>query len=405
MEEQEAIREEIPEKKPKNGKKKLIFTVVLTAVITAFIPLSFCKSYFYIEPTVNTKLTELRNIVDRYYYGEPDPEMIEKAMLEGYVYGLGDKYSYYFDISDSDKRSEDLKGITTGIGLIVVQHPETKNIYVKNVYDNAPANKAGLRVGDQIAAVDSKLVSELGYAEAVNSISREIGKTVDLTVIRGDKTLNITVTYSEFVSQTVFYRLLENGLGYVEITSFNGETPSQFKSAVNDLVEKGATALIFDVRGNGGGTVDSVTEMVDFLCPEGTVMTAKYGDGTVETVATSDASEIDLPMVVLTDEATASAAELFTASIKEFGKGVSVGAKTYGKGVMQGTYYLSDGSSVVITIAEFFVHNDVSFNEKGIEPEVSVTLTEEQRIYRYIRPLTEDPVLIAAIAKLGESDD
>ena len=405
MEEQEVIREEIPEKKPKNGKKKLIFTVVLTAVITAFITFSFCKSYFYIEPTVNTKLTELRNIVDRYYYGEPDPEMIEKAMLEGYVYGLGDKYSYYFDISDSDKRSEDLKGITTGIGLIVVQHPETKNIYVKNVYDNAPANKAGLRVGDQIAAVDSKLVSELGYAEAVNSISREIGKTVDLTVIRGDKTLNITVTYSEFVSQTVFYRLLENGLGYVEITSFNGETPSQFKSAVNDLVEKGATALIFDVRGNGGGTVDSVTEMVDFLCPEGTVMTAKYGDGTVETVATSDASEIDLPMVVLTDEATASAAELFTASIKEFGKGVSVGAKTYGKGVMQGTYYLSDGSSVVITIAEFFVHNDVSFNEKGIEPEVSVTLTEEQRIYRYIRPLTEDPVLIAAIAKLGESDD
>ena len=405
MEEQEAIREEIPEKKPKNGKKKLIFTVVLTAVITAFITFSFCKSYFYIEPTVNTRLTELRNIVDRYYYGEPDPEMIEKAMLEGYVYGLGDKYSYYFDISDSDKRSEDLKGITTGIGLIVVQHPETKNIYVKNVYDNAPANKAGLRVGDQIAAVDSKLVSELGYAEAVNSISREIGKTVDLTVIRGDKTLNITVTYSEFVSQTVFYRLLENGLGYVEITSFNGETPSQFKSAVNDLVEKGATALIFDVRGNGGGTVDSVTEMDDFLCPEGTVMTAKYGDGTVETVATSDASEIDLPMVVLTDEATASAAELFTASIKEFGKGVSVGAKTYGKGVMQGTYYLSDGSSVVITIAEFFVHNDVSFNEKGIEPEVSVTLTEEQRIYRYIRPLTEDPVLIAAIAKLGESDD
>lgn len=405
MEEQEAIREEIPEKKPKNGKKKLIFTVVLTAVITAFITFSFCKSYFYIEPTVNTKLTELRNIVDRYYYGEPDPEMIEKAMLEGYVYGLGDKYSYYFDISDSDKRSEDLKGITTGIGLIVVQHPETKNIYVKNVYDNAPANKAGLRVGDQIAAVDSKLVSELGYAEAVNSISREIGKTVDLTVIRGDKTLNITVTYSEFVSQTVFYRLLENGLGYVEITSFNGETPSQFKSAVNDLVEKGATALIFDVRGNGGGTVDSVTEMVDFLCPEGTVMTAKYGDGTVETVATSDASEIDLPMVVLTDEATASAAELFTASIKEFGKGVSVGAKTYGKGVMQGTYYLSDGSSVVITIAEFFVHNDVSFNEKGIEPEVSVTLTEEQRIYRYISPLTEDPVLIAAIAQLGENDD
>lgn len=405
MEEQEVIREGIPEKKPEKGRAKLIFTVVLTAVITAFITFSFCKSYFYIEPTVNTKLTELQNIVDRYYYGEPDPDNIEKSMLEGYVYGLNDKYSYYYDISDSDKRSEDLKGNTTGIGIIVVQHPETKNLYVKNVYDNAPANTAGLIPGDQIAAIDLKSVPELGFMEAVNSISREIGETVDLTVIRGDKTLTLTVTYSEFVSQTVFYKLLENGCGYVEITSFNGETPAQFKKAVNDLVLKGATSLIFDLRGNGGGTVDSVTEMVDFLCPEGTIMTAKYADGTIETVATSDASEIDLPMAVLTDETTASAAELFTASIREFGKGVSVGAKTYGKGVMQGTYYLSDGSSVVITIAEFFVHNDVSFNETGIEPQVPVTLTEEQRAYRHLRPLTEDPVFIAAAERLGEKYD
>jgi len=224
MEEQEVIREEIPEKKPEKGRAKLIFTVVLTAVITAFITFSFCKSYFYIEPTVNTKLTELQNIVDRYYYGEPDPDNIEKSMLEGYVYGLNDKYSYYYDVSDSDKRSEDLKGNTTGIGIIVVQHPETKNLYVKNVYDNAPANTAGLIPGDQIAAIDLKSVPELGFMEAVNSISREIGETVDLTVIRGDKTLTLTVTYSEFVSQTVFYKLLENGCGYVEITSFNGET-------------------------------------------------------------------------------------------------------------------------------------------------------------------------------------
>lgn len=402
MEEQEVIQEEISEEKPCNGRSKLIFTVVLTAVITAFISFFFYKSYFYIEPTVNTKLTELQNIVDRYYYGEPDPKMIEKGMLEGYVYGLGDEYSFYLDVSDSDKRSDDLRGNTTGIGIVVIQHPETGNIYVDNVYENAPADKAGIKAGDQISAIDSKPVSELGYISAVNGIAREIGEKVDLTVIRGDKTLELTVTYSEYVSQSVFYELLENGCGYVEITAFNGQTPSQFKKAVNDLVSKGAEALIFDVRGNGGGTVDSVTEMVDFLCPKGTIMTAKYGDGTVETVAVSDASEIDLPMAVLTNERTASAAEVFAASIIEFGKGVSVGSKTYGKGVMQETYRLSDGSSAVITVAEFFVHNDVSFNKKGIEPKVPVTLTEEQMIYRYIRPLTEDPVLIAAMEWLGE---
>ncbi len=380
----------------------MIIAVVLTAVISVSASLSFFKHYLQVEPTTYTKLTELKDIIDEYYYGEIDPEEIEKSVLAGYVYGTGDKYAAYLDISDSDARNEGLKGNATGIGIIVTQHPDTLNIYIKNVYDNAPAKAAGIKEGDQIVKIDGVPVTETGFNEAVASISREIGQTVDLTVLRGEKTLEITVTYSEFVSQTVFHHLTKDGYGYVEITAFNGETPEQFETAVNDLVEKGATALIFDLRGNGGGTVDSVTEMVDFLCPEGTIMTAKYADGTIETVATSDESEIDLPMVVLTDELTASASELFTASLIEFGKGVSIGANTYGKGVMQGTYELSDGSSVVITIAEFFVHNDVSFNEKGIAPKVPVELTEHQSIYRYQLSDDEDPVKQAAFNYLKD---
>ncbi len=388
--------------KPQKTISVTILAVVLTAVISVLASFSFYKAYFTVEPTAYTKLTELQSIIDRYYYGETDPEAIEKAILQGYVYGIGDKYATYLDASDSTLRSEDLKGNATGIGIVVVQHPDTGNLYVKNVYENAPANKAGLKVGDQIAAIDSVPVPETGFSAAVDSIVREIGETVELTVVRGEKTLTVKVTYSEFVSQTVFPRMLDSGYGYVEILSFNDETPAQFKAAVKGLIEQGADALIFDLRGNGGGTVDSVTEMVDFLCPEGTIMTAKYADGSIETVAVSDKEETDLPMVILTDGATASAAELFTASLIEFEKGFSVGAKTYGKGVMQGTYSLSDGSAVVITIAEFFVHNDVSFNEKGIEPEIPVELTEQQKIYRYLLTDSEDPVLQAAIDGLNE---
>ncbi len=388
--------------KPKRSISVIVTTVVLTAVISVFASFSYCKDHFTVEPTTYTKLTELQNIVDRYYYGEPDPEDIEKAILQGYIYGIGDKYATYLDASDSALRSEDLKGNATGIGIVVVQHPETGNLYVKNVYDNSPAKKAGLTVGDQIAAIDSVPVSETGFSAAVDSIVREIGETVELTVIRGEKTRFLTVTYSEFISQTVFSRMLDGGYGYVEILSFNGETPAQFEKAVKELVEQGAAALIFDLRGNGGGTVDSVTEMVDLLCPEGTIMTAKYADGSIETEAVSDKNEIDLPMAILTDATTASAAELFTASLIEFDKGFSVGAKTYGKGVMQGTYGLSDGSSVIITIAEFFVHNEVSFNEKGIEPEIPVELTDHQRLYRYLLSDSQDPVLLAAIKGLKE---
>ena len=395
MEEQELMT---AEPKQKNSIFKIVVAVVLTAVI------SVSASFFFFPkktpadstPVKYGKLEELQAIIDKHYYGEINAEELEKSMLLGYILGIGDKYANYLDASDSDERSETLSGNATGIGIIVALHPETGNLYVKNVYDNAPAMKAGLLVGDQIEKIDSVPVKETGYTKAVESIQREIGKTVDLTVLRGEKTLDLKVTYSAFVSQTVFYKLLDDGCGYVQIISFNGETPKQFSNAVNKLVAAGAKSLIFDVRGNGGGTVDSVTKMVDFLCPEGTIMTAKYADGTVETIATSDSVEVELPMAVLTDETTASASELFTASIKEFGKGISVGSKTYGKGVMQGTYTLSDGSTAVITIAEFFVHNDVSFNEKGISPDIPVYIKEEDLVYRHLWSVDEDPVISAA---------
>ncbi len=388
---------------PKKRIPKILLAVVITAVISVFI--SFLAFYLiFLGNDRYAKLRELDFLVNNYYYGDIDKEKITDSVLKGYVSGLEDRFSSFHNAEETKKRSNTLSGSAEGIGIIVTKHPDTGNIFVNNVYEGAPADKAGIISGDQISAIDSVPVTDTGYTEAVNSIMREIGDTVKLTVLREEKTFEITVEYAEFKAQSVFWQITDNNFGYVEITSFNDETVVQFKNAVNQLTQKNIRGIIFDLRGNGGGTVSSVTEMVDMLCPEGVVMTVKYADGKEEIMAKSDSEEIDLPMAVLTDGATASASELFAASIKDFNKGVTVGEKTFGKGVMQTTYNLLDGSSAVLTVAEFFPHSGESFNKTGITPDIAVELTEEQLKYRHQLSIDADPVVLAAVDYLNNYD-
>lgn len=396
------MREEnIVKAKEKKQKNKLILTAVITAVISVFISFGIFFLVFF-SGNKYVKLRELDYFISNYFYGETDTEKIVDSLLSGYVYALDDKYANYYNAENAQSREDSLMGNAKGIGIIVTNHPDTNDIYVKRVYDNCPAATAGIKAGDRITAIDGVSVLETGYAAAVDSILREIGDTVELTVLRDGEAFDVEVEYSEFTAQSVFYQLFEGGIGYIEITAFNAETVAQFENAVNDLMVKGAKSLIFDLRGNGGGTVDSVTEMVDFLVPEGVIMSAKYADGKKNVIAKSGKDEIELPMVVLTDNKTASASELFTASIKEFGKGISVGTTTYGKGVMQSTYGFSDGSSVVFTVAEFYSHSGNSFNEKGIAPDIEVKLNEEQEKYFHQLEAENDPVVTAAVGYLND---
>ena len=388
-----------PEKPQKNRKPKIFIAVVLTAVISVFISFSLFVLIFFAGNRY-VKLRELDFYVNNYFYGEVDEQKLNDAIYKAYAGALDDRYSAFYTAEETANRTAELSGDAQGIGIIVTKHPDTDNIYIKHVYDNCPAFKAGLKRGDQITAIDKALVTETGYTEAIDSIIRTVGETVDLTVLREGKTFNVTVEYSEFSAQSVFYKLMEDDIGYVEVTTFNSETVPQFENAINQLTANGAKALIFDLRSNGGGTVDSVSEILDVLVGKGTIISVKYADGSSEVLAESDEEEINLPMVVLTNEATASASELFTATIKDFGKGISVGTKTYGKGVMQNTYMLSDGSSVVFTVAEFFSNSGVSINEKGISPDIEVVLTEEQLTYFHQMSTEEDPVYIAAVEYL-----
>lgn len=210
--------------------------------------------------------------------------------------------------------------------------------------------------------------------------------------------MDMTAEYSNYTTQSIYYHTIED-FGYVEIYSFNSQTVPQFKTAVENLVSSGVKGLIFDVRGNGGGTVDSVKEIVDYLVPEGVIMTSVYKNGKTEELY-SDANEIDLPMAVLTDKASASAAELFSASIRDFNKGVLIGTTTYGKAVMQGTFGFPDKSSAVFTIAEFYTHSGETYNNKGLEPDIKVELNDEQIKYFNLLADNEDPVKMAAVEYL-----
>ncbi len=386
------------ESKPKNKNKRTIIACITTGVTSFLTGAIICLSVVMSVPGMGNLLL-LNSIIKANHLGEYDKDALADGLLGGFVSGLNDKYSGYLNAEDSKERADRLSGAAEGIGITYVKHPDMEALYVIRVYKDSPADKAGLSRGDIIVSVDEKEISEIGFDAAVASIPREIGGKLTLEILRGEEKITAEMTFSEVTIQTVFYEKIEH-FGYIEITSFNSETVAQFGKAITDLTEQGIKGLIFDLRGNGGGTVDSVGKILDTLVGEGTVMTVRYKNGKEYVMVESDDKEIDLPMAVLTDGNTASAAELFTATIRDFNKGVLVGTKTYGKGVMQNTYGLLDDASVVLTVAEFLPKSMKSFNGIGISPNIEVSLTEEEQRDRYMKPITEDKVFIAAYNKL-----
>ena len=367
-----------------------IVSIILTAAVFLFI---FCR-----VPGVRD-LIKLDSLINKYHLSDQDDGKINDGILEGYIFGLDDKYAAYYNSDDSTDRNNNLNGLSSGIGVNVVRHPDNGFLYIYHVFKDSPADVAGLKEGDMISRVDDKSVVDEGFVNSVNLIGKDEGNSVSLTVIRGETELDLDIVIRSYTIQTVFYQKIED-FGYVEITSFNSETVAQFNEAITSLTALGIDGLIFDLRGNGGGTVNSVCSILDTLVPEGNIMTVKYKDGNEVLVSYSDEKEIDLPMAVLTDSNTASASELFAATIRDFNKGVLVGEKTFGKGVMQNTFDLSGGRTVVFTVAEFFSHSKVSFNDIGLIPDIEVD-SDIDDFDRYFVSPAEDKVVNAALSWLS----
>ena len=259
----------------------------------------------------------------------------------------------------------------TGLG-ITVKKDDSGYIKVTEIMPDSPASESDIKIDDLIVSVNGNDVLETGFEKSMEIMSEKDNTEVSIIVRRDgvDKTYKLTRRPIEMV--TVTGEMLDNYIGYIKISGFKQNTPQQFNDALDEIIQNGAKGIIFDLRENGGGLVDALEDCLDPLLPEGTIATAEYSDGNSKTIVYSDKSEINIPMVVIVNEHTASAAELFAASLKDFGKADIVGETTYGKGVMQSTIELSNGGAVVLTIAKYKTTISECYDGIGITPDYIV---------------------------------
>ncbi|MBQ2264360.1 MAG: S41 family peptidase [Oscillospiraceae bacterium] len=384
----------------------LAISIAALAAAVTFIVTSFFSLRSFNEKVQAVKEKaekyERLEVIDSYvrsnYYTELDEESLVNGMLKGYMSGLNDPYSNYMTPEEYQSLQEKESGRTVGIGVTVTMNEEGY-IHIIEVQKGSPAEKAGLLKDDLVVAVNEQDVLEIGFDEAVTQVKGEEGTRAVLTIRREGKADRIyRITRETFDLITVDSKLLSGEIGYISISAFRENTPQQFHEAMETLTANGAKALIFDVRNNGGGLLNSLEEIVDPLLPEGEIATATYQDGTTETALYSDAQETDIPMAVLINGNSASAAELFAASLRDFKDAQLVGATSFGKGIMQVTTALEDGGGLTLTVATYQTTRSDCYHGVGLEPDVPVEAAPETEITA-IDPDT-DPQLAKAIEVL-----
>lgn len=390
-----------------NKKISLGAAIAFMAVIAA---ITFCVTMLFSQDIFNRmvsnvtqkeqmyeKVEEIYNKVNDNYLFQVDEEQILDAIGDGIMTGLDDKYAQYYDKDEYAEKLKEDKGELVGIGVTVQQDPTSGYLNVIDVYSGSPAESAGLSKGDIIVQVDDIDLATLGEdTEPASLVQGEAGSKVSIVYRRDGVDTTVEMARKKVTIPSVESRMIDEN-GYIKISNFNDSTPGQFKDAVELLKEEGAKALIFDLRNNGGGTLDSVLEILDYLLPEGDIATATDKDGNTRVLKTSDAQCIDMPMVTITNGNTASASELFVQALKDYKMADSVGTTTYGKGVMQTTYQLSDGSAVKLTTSYFNPPKSENFDGKGIEPNYEVELTQEQEKDFENLDETNDPQLMKAL--------
>lgn len=312
------------------------------------------------------KLLEVDAYVRANFIGTVDYEKAMQYMLDGYMYALGDKYSVYHTAEEMQELTNESNGDLVGIGVRVMMDDETGGIRILNVMHDSPALEAGLQVGDVIVKVGGLEVTADTYNTAVNDVAGEAGTELTVTILRNGETFERTLTRRLVRSEAVFLEMQENHTALIRIYEFTGNAADDFIAAMEEAQKAGATGYVFDVRNNPGGDLGVIVRILDYLLPEGPIVRIVDASGEVVHTYTSDESEIQAPMVVLINENTASAAELFTSALLDYDKCVTVGQTTYGKGVMQNIITLPDGSGIRLTTHYYNPPYSENYNGVGI---------------------------------------
>ena len=372
----------VPPKKPKSkfgigllvGVLITVAAVMLIAVIAVFVFFRGMKTGSA-EMDYQEKLDTIQMYLDNYYLYNIDDEMLEDSLAAGLLNGIDDKYAKYYTKEEFDQLMEETSGSYGGIGISIIMNDDGQ-VEVYKVFKDSPAEKAGIQVKDIIVEADLERDFE-DIDQLVSIVRGEEGTTVDIVVLRDGKEIPMTVERRIIDMETVSYKMLENNIGYIQLTEFDTISVDQFNNALDALESQGMTSLILDLRDNPGGDYDTVVAMADRVLPEGKITTVVDKQGTEQTEYSDKEHQISIPMVVLINENSASASELFTGAIKDYGIATIVGETSYGKGIVQSIFRLEDGSGMKFTTEEYLTPNGNHINGVGVVPDIEVSIPEE----------------------------
>lgn len=374
---------------------------VLVAVLASVLTFAVCDMNSDDGPG---KLEQLENLINNLFIGEADQTAMEDAAAAAMIDSLGDRWSYYIPADQYGSYMEQMKNAYVGIGVTIQVVEGEPGFYVTKVNEGGPADQAGMLPGDRLVAVDGVDVTEMNVEEASSLVKGKENTTVELTVLREGDEVVLTVTRMLVQTPVAVGTMLENGVGLVTIVNFDARCAEETIAAMEALLEQGATKLVFDVRFNPGGYVDELVKVLDYILPEGDLFRSVNYKGE-EDVEVSDAKCLEnIPMAVLVNGDSYSAAEFFAAALSEYGYAVIVGEPTVGKGYYQSTFQLGDGSAVGLSIGKYFTPNGRSLAEEGgIVPDVVITVDMDtaMNIYSGMLDPAEDPQIQAAIEAMG----
>ena len=375
-------------------------------------------------------IDEIHGIYDKYYIGEDASlEDIEDGVLAGYASAFNDQYGFYMSPEETDEFVETQDAMLLGgIGIQTrfeydmetFSDGETKykySYYIINVYPDTPAEKVGIQKGDRLVQVNDVALTYTNSDDFLEEVRGEAGTEVSVKLIRDNKLMDLKLIRDNVKSKSINTNVLRESsdgklealslseaypsdIGYIKISSFTNETDEEYTQALNEIANKGIDKYIIDVRDNSGGIVESVVAMLDTMVPEGTIAELKYKDASQNVKYTSDENETKGKFIVLVNERSASASELFSKTLQEYGKAIIIGKQTYGKGTVIQTLGLSNGGSITLSTGEYYTSKGENLENTGVEPDIEVSIPYETELYLYKLPLSSDTQLVRAFEEV-----
>ena len=376
------------EENKKSNIYKIIMLVVLTIFITFIVTSLIFYQYFSSNGNlllvtsnnnsgIEEKLDRYKSIIDEYYLGDVNEEDLNEGAIKGYIEGLGDPYTEYISKEDMEDYLADAMGNFVGIGIYMINDPTSGKIMVLSPIKGSPAEKAGILPGDLIISIDGTEYSGEESSIAASKIKGEEGTTVKLEILRGTQNMSFEIKRENIIVNPVEGKILENNIGYISFTSFDEKTAEEFKNKFEELQKSNIKSLIIDLRNNGGGLVDQALKIANYIVPKDSVLLCEVDKNNNEKIEKAKEDPIiNMPIVVLVNENTASSSEILAGALKDLGKAKIVGTTTYGKGVIQEILTLSDGSGLKITTEKYLTPNKTEINKIGIKPDEEVKLPE-----------------------------